>query len=95
MAEENRKDRGVSSTVAIPSGLNRIRTRLASSGPRPEDSSDTVLKPPFNRNQKIIVPRGHGITTGSSKQGFDFKIMNFCFSLCSSDLWFFFFSVLS
>lgn len=71
MAEENRKDRGVSSTVAIPSGLNRIKTRLASSGPRPEDSSDSVLKPPFYRKQKSIVPRGHGRTTGSSKQGFD------------------------
>ncbi|XP_010479075.1 PREDICTED: probable serine/threonine protein kinase IRE4 isoform X1 [Camelina sativa] len=66
MAEDNRRDRGVSSTVAIPSGLNRIKTRLASSGPRPEDFSD---KPPFNRNQKSIVPRGHGRTTSSSKQG--------------------------
>ncbi|XP_023644926.1 probable serine/threonine protein kinase IRE4 isoform X2 [Capsella rubella] len=60
MAEENRKDRGVSSTVAIPSGLNRINTRLAPSGPRPDDFSDNVLKPTFNRNQKSIVPRGHG-----------------------------------
>ncbi|CAH2035750.1 unnamed protein product [Thlaspi arvense] len=67
MAEENRKDRGVSSEVAIPSGLNRIRTRLAPSGPRPDDSADTtVTKPPFNRKQKSIVPRGHGKT--SSKQ---------------------------
>ncbi|KAL1207744.1 putative serine/threonine protein kinase IRE4 [Cardamine amara subsp. amara] len=65
MAEENRKDRGVSSTVAIPSGLNRIKTRLASSGPIPEDS---VPKLPFNRKQKSFVPRGHGRTTGSSKQ---------------------------
>lgn len=74
MAEENRKDRGVSSTVAIPSGLNRIKTRLASSGLRPDDFSDTVPKPPFNRNQKSIVPRGHGRTTASSKQGFDSRL---------------------
>ncbi|VVA92729.1 unnamed protein product [Arabis nemorensis] len=65
MAGENRKDRGVSSEVAIPSGLNRIKTRLASSGPRPEDSSDSVPQPPLNRTQKTIVPRR---TTGSSKK---------------------------
>lgn len=74
MAGENRKDRGVSSEVAIPSGLNRIKTRLASSGPRPEDSSDSVAQPPLNRTQKTIVPRR---TTGSSKQGFDFSHSNF------------------
>ncbi|ESQ30953.1 hypothetical protein EUTSA_v10011200mg [Eutrema salsugineum] len=68
MAEENRKDRGVSSEVTIPSGLNRIRTRLAPSCPRPDDSADSVPKPPFNRKQKSITSRGHGKTTGSSKQ---------------------------
>uniref|UniRef100_A0A1J3K018 non-specific serine/threonine protein kinase n=1 Tax=Noccaea caerulescens TaxID=107243 RepID=A0A1J3K018_NOCCA len=69
MAKENR---GVSSEVAIPSGLNRIKTRLASSGPIPEDSTDSgnygVPKPPFSRKQKSIVPRGHGKISGSSKQ---------------------------
>ncbi|KFK36169.1 hypothetical protein AALP_AA4G087000 [Arabis alpina] len=56
MAEENRKDRGVSSEVSIPSGLNRIKTRLA--------SSDSVAQP----TQKAIVPRGHGRASVSSKQ---------------------------
>lgn len=78
MAEENRKNRGVSSEVSIPSGLNRIKTRLASSGPIPEDSTDSgiygVPKPPFSRKQKSIVPRGHGKISRSSKQGFDFSL---------------------
>ncbi|KAJ0229603.1 serine/threonine protein kinase IRE4 [Hirschfeldia incana] len=64
MAAENRKDRGrLLSEVSIPSGLNRIKTRLA---PRPDDSSVTVPKlppPPFNNR---IAPRQHGKTT--SKQ---------------------------
>lgn len=84
MAEENRKDRGVSSEVAIPSGLNRIKTRLASSGPRPEDSINSVLQPPFNHKHKTIVPRGHGRTTGSSKQGFDFSYFFLFFGLFST-----------
>lgn len=66
MAAENRKDRGVSSEVSIPSGLNRIKTRLA---PRPDESAFvTVPPPPFNNR---IAPRQHGKTT-SSKQGFHF-----------------------
>lgn len=73
MAAENRKDRGVSSEVSIPSGLNRIKTRLA---PRPDESAVTVPKPPppsFNNNRKpkSMAPRQHGKTT--SKQGFDFS----------------------
>ncbi|KAG2314452.1 hypothetical protein Bca4012_065137 [Brassica carinata] len=67
MAAENRKDRGVSSEVSIPSGLNRIKTRLA---PRPDDSAVTVPKPPppFNnhRKPKSIAPRQHGKTTSTS-----------------------------
>lgn len=63
MAAENRKDRGVSSEVSIPSGLNRIKTRLA---PRPDESAFvTVPPPPFNNR---IAPRQHGKTTSSKQE---------------------------
>ncbi|CAH8373421.1 unnamed protein product [Eruca vesicaria subsp. sativa] len=62
MAVENRKDRGVSSEVAIPSGLNRIKTRLAPSCPRTDESAGTVPKPPpfNNRKPKNFAPLEHG-----------------------------------
>ncbi|CAN6891998.1 hypothetical protein Bca4012_092329 [Brassica carinata] len=70
MAAENRKDRGLSSEVSIPSGLNRIKTRLAPSGLKPDESAVTVPKPPppfNNRKPKSIAPRSeYGKTT--SKQ---------------------------
>ncbi|KAH0862456.1 hypothetical protein HID58_079667, partial [Brassica napus] len=66
----DRKDRGLSSEVSIPSGLNRIKTRLAPSGPKPDESAVTVPKPPppfNNRKPKSIAPRReYGKTT--SKQ---------------------------
>ncbi|KAF3570542.1 hypothetical protein F2Q69_00058629 [Brassica cretica] len=79
MAAENRKDRGLSSEVSIPSGLNRIKTRLAPSGLKPDESAVTVPKPPppfNNRKPKSIAPRSeYGKTT--SKQGFDFSYDHF------------------
>lgn len=69
MAAENRKDRGLSSEVSIPSGLNRIKTRLA---PKPDESALTVPKPPppfNNRKPKSIAPRReHGKTTSKQER---------------------------